>query len=254
MRNPSKYLIVVSILILFLAGCGAAENSGTPATDPAAGPAEATAETTAEVLETMDSGGYTYVRLQTGDGEIWAAGPVTPLAAGDQIVLTGGMVMSDFHSQTLDRTFPSILFLSALSKPGEGGVNGAAAAAHGAAGTMSAMTGKDAPVVDAGSVPKAKGGQTVAELFAAKADLAGKEVAVMGRVVKYNGGIMGKNWLHIKDGSGEAGTDDLTITTSSIVKVGDMVLVQGKVTLDKDFGAGYSYDLIIEDATVTVQP
>lgn len=251
MRHASKYLTVISILMLFLAGCGAAENSATTTAEAAvADPAVATAE----ILETMDSGGYTYVRLQTDDGEIWAAGPVTPVAVGDRIVLEDTMVMTDFHSPTLDRTFPSLLFLSALAKPGEGGINGSAAAAHGEAGMMNPMTAKTVPVVEAGSVPKAEGGHTVADLYAARADLGGKEVAVMGRVVKYNGGIMGKNWLHIKDGSGEAGTDDLTITTSSIVKVGDMVLVQGKVTLDKDFGAGYSYDLIIEDATVTVQP
>ena len=236
MRHTLKYFAVISLLILFLAACGAAEEM--------AG---------AKVLETMDSGGYTYVRLETDDGEIWAAGPTTTVAVGDRIVLGDGMVMNDFHSQTLDRTFDSILFLSALSKPGEAGINAIAADAHEAAGAMTAKTGKTVPVVEPGSVPKPEGGYTVAELYAGKADLAGREISVMGRVVKYNGGIMGKNWLHLKDGSGETGTDDLTVTTGAVVAVGDLVLVQGKVTLDKDFGAGYSYDLIIEDATVTVQ-
>ena len=249
MRSSIRLGIVLLISLTVLAACG---GNTTPAPEPGEAPAQTPAS--AEVLETMDSGGYTYVRLQTGDGEIWAAGPVTPVAVGDQIVLGDGMVMNDFHSPSLDRTFDSILFLSAFSKPGEAGINGSAAAAHGEAGMMNPMTAKTVPVVEAGSVPKAEGGHTVADLYAARADLAGKEVAVTGRVVKYNGGIMGKNWLHIQDGSGEAGTDDLTITTSAVVKVGDLVLVQGKVTLDKDFGAGYSYDLIIEDANVTVQP
>jgi hypothetical protein len=251
MRHTMKYIAVMSLMILFLAACGAAEDTARVPAEAAPGAPQAAA---AEVLETMDSGGYTYVRLKTDDGEVWAAGPATPIAVGDRIVLGDGMVMNDFHSQTLDRTFDSILFLSALSKPGEAGINAIAANPHEAAGAVTAKTGKTVAVVETGSVPKAEGGHTVAELYAGKAELAGKEVSVMGRVVKYNGGIMGKNWLHVKDGSGETGTDNLTVTTAAVVAVGDLVLVQGKVTLDKDFGAGYSYDLIIEDATVTVQP
>jgi hypothetical protein len=252
MLKLSQLFLLCTLLVLAAGqayaypGKGASSDAGTAA--PAA------PEVSGTVVQTINSGGYTYVRLETGDGEVWAAGPETPVAVGDRIVLSAGQVMPNFHSASLDRTFDSIVFLSTLSKPGEGGMNGVAAQAHEAAGVMNAMTNKEVPSVEAGSVPKAENGHTVAELYATKADLAGKEVAVMGRVVKYNGGIMGKNWLHVKDGSGEAGTDDLTVTTASVVQVGDLVLVQGKVTLDKDFGAGYSYDLIIEDATVTVQP
>ena len=66
-------------------------------------------------------------------------------------------------------------------------------------------------------------------------------------------GIMGKNWLHVKDGTGTSGTDDLVVTTSVTAKVGDKVLVNGKVSSDKDFGSGYRYDVIIEDAEVTIE-
>jgi len=72
-------------------------------------------------------------------------------------------------------------------------------------------------------------------------------------VVKYNAGILGKNWLHIQDGTGSAGTNDLTITTEATCTVGDTVLVHGKLVADRDFGAGYVYDLIVEDAQVTVE-
>lgn len=64
---------------------------------------------------------------------------------------------------------------------------------------------------------------------------------------------MGKNWLHLQDGSGVEGTNDLTVTTTTTVKVGDVVLVNGVVSVDRDFGYGYSYDVIIEDAEVTVE-
>ncbi len=251
MRHGFRYLTFLGFMVLVLAACSSAETTDNSGTEPAG---TAPTAATAEVLETMDSGGYTYVRLQTADGEIWAAGPVTPVTVGDTIVLSGDMVMTDFHSQSLDRTFDTILFLSDLSKPGEPGAGNVVTPTDDAAGDMATRSVRTLPVVEAGSVPKAEGGYTVAELYAGKTELAGTEVVIIGRVVRYNENIMGKNWLHIKDGSGQAGTDDLTITTATAVQLGDLVLVRGRVTLDKDFGAGYFYDLIIEDAAVTVQP
>ena len=66
---------------------------------------------------------------------------------------------------------------------------------------------------------------------------------------------MGKNWLHIRDGSGSAdkSDNDLTVTTSTPAKLGDTVLVTGLVSLNKDFGAGYKYTVILDDAKVTVE-
>jgi hypothetical protein len=66
-------------------------------------------------------------------------------------------------------------------------------------------------------------------------------------------GIMGKNWLHVKDGSGTPGSDDLVVTTQIEAKIGDTVLVNGTLVTDKDFGSGYRYDVIVEDAEVTVE-
>ena len=109
--------------------------------------------------------------------------------------------------------------------------------------------------VDLTGIAKAEGGRTVAEVFAEKAALAGQPVTFRGKVVKVNPDIMGKTWLHVRDGSGEEGTNDLTITTAgSTPNVGDTVLVTGTVALDKDFGMGYAYDVLIEDAQVTVEP
>jgi len=108
--------------------------------------------------------------------------------------------------------------------------------------------------VDLTGIARAEGGKTVAELFAEKDQLAGQPVVIRGKVVKSNPGIMGKNWLHVRDGSGAEGTNDITVTTAGDVpNVGDTVLVRGPVTLNKDFGMGYQYDVIIEDAEVTVE-
>lgn len=103
------------------------------------------------------------------------------------------------------------------------------------------------------SIAKAKGGYTVEELFAKKDKLKGKKVAVRGKVAKISEGIMGRTWIHLQDGSGKPGTNDITITTNQSARVGDIVLITGNLITDKDFGAGYKYAVIVEDATVKVE-
>jgi hypothetical protein len=108
--------------------------------------------------------------------------------------------------------------------------------------------------VDLSGIEKAEGGKTIEEVFAEKDQLAGEAIVFRGKVVKTNAGIMGKNWLHIRDGSGAEGTNNLTVTTTEVLpNVGDTVLVSGVVELNKDFGMGYQYDIIIDDADVTVE-
>jgi hypothetical protein len=115
-------------------------------------------------------------------------------------------------------------------------------------------TGAPAADVDLSGITKADGGKTVAEVYAEKDGLVDATVMVRGKVVKTNAEIMGKNWLHVRDGSGEEGTNDLTVTTSgTLPNVGDTVVVTGKVSLNKDFGMGYQYPVIIEDGEVTVE-
>jgi len=116
------------------------------------------------------------------------------------------------------------------------------------------MPAAPAEEVDLAGIAKADGGKTVAEVFAEKDQLAGQQVLVRAKVVKSNPGIMGKNWLHVRDGSGAEGTNDLTVsTTGAAPGVGDTVLVKGPVSLNKDLGMGYVYDVIVEDAEVTVE-
>ena len=94
---------------------------------------------------------------------------------------------------------------------------------------------------------------TIADVWTNRADLAGTRVKVRGRVVKYNAAILGRNWFHVQDGSGATaqGNNDLTVTTEAVVAVGDIVTATGTVAVDRDFGAGYTYSLMLEDATVT---
>lgn len=196
------------------------------------------------VTETMDAGGYTYVHLELeGGARLWAAGPQTPVAVGDRVALPPGHPMTDFHSQSLGRTFETIDFVPAIEVAGS-------AAAPSAPTDAAAPPGAEA----AEPIEKLPDGVTVAEIVTGREGLAGQEVAVRGRVTRFNPGILGTNWIHIQDGSGDpsANTHDLTVTAPAVDKlaIGQVIVVRGKVALDRDFGAGYVYPVLLEDARV----
>jgi hypothetical protein len=218
---------------------------GAPSADAAAA-----ASITGKVVETMNAGAYTYVQVDDGSKKIWAAAPQFAVAVGDKVTVPDGMPMQDFHSKTLGRTFDLVYFVPAIQVLGSQAPKEQVAAAHSMMGHGAAAA---AATVDLSNIRKADGGQTVAELFVNKAALVGKEVVVRGRVVKFTPAVMGKNWVHVQDGTGSTGSNDLTASTSADAAVGNLVLVRGKLSTDKDLGAGYHYDIIIEDATVAVE-
>ena len=254
MRN----LWVLGVAALMTAALSAAAADTKPAAGkpaaaakPAAPPASSI---TGTILETMDSGGYTYMKLKTASGEVWAAVNQVKVKKGSTATVVNPVEMRNFESKTLHRKFDSILFGTLAETPSKGApaapsqeeMRAAMVAQH-----SSAATGpQDVGVI---KVAKAEGGKTVAEIFAEKAALKDKEVAVRGKVVKYTPEVMGKNWIHLRDGSGsrDKKNDDITITTKGSAAVGDVVLVRGVVKLNKDFGAGYTYPVILEDAKIS---
>jgi len=92
--------------------------------------------------------------------------------------------------------------------------------------------------------------KTVEGLFQDKAKLGGHEVQVRGKVVKVNNGVMNRNFLHIQDGTGKQGANDVTVTSQETANIGDEVVITGKLAVDKDFGAGYTYPILIEEAKI----
>jgi hypothetical protein len=193
-----------------------------------------------EVLETQSVEGYTYLRLKTAQGEAWAAVPTSTVKKGAKVTIGNAMTMENFESKTLKKKFDKIVF-GQLVEPGA-----KLGAPHGAAPAASA-----APAV---KVAKATGpdAKTVAEVVTGKAALKDKTVLVRGQVVKVNLGIMGKNWVHLQDGSGSAaaGTNDIVVTTKDAAAVGDIVNAKGTVRTDVTVGPGYAYAVLIEDAAV----
>lgn len=199
----------------------------------------------AKALEAIDGGSYTYVRLSENGDEIWAAISARPIEVGATYFYKDAMEMKNFESKALARTFESIWFINdfAAEKPVE----------------------KQASVQDMGtpaehkvaidqheqiSVEKAEGGYTLAEIFEGKSELENKVITVKGQVVKINPNIMKTNWIHIQDGTKYNDLYDLTVTTNDEMdyKLGDIVTFTGTLKLNIDFGHGYQYDFLLQDA------
>jgi membrane protein implicated in regulation of membrane protease activity len=218
-----------------------------PVVTPGTGGQQALETVTGEVVETMDALTYTYVRVKTAKGDVWAATGKTKVAVGDKVVVPLESEMRNFHSPSLNRDFPVIYFVSQITREGEP-TPPPMALGH---GMGSGSASPQAPVKVDPIAPPA-GGSSIADVWANRASLAGKSVTVSGKVVKFNGGILGRNWLHVQDGSGKAadGTNELTVTTDAMTKVGDVITATGTVVVNKDFGAGYAYKVMLEGAKI----
>lgn len=234
-----------------------------------------------KVLETMDVGGYTYLQVDDDEGPTWVAVPQQKVDQGQEVAITEGMEMRNFESKTLNRTFDKIYFSAGFEgeaeqanphagipgapggteSAGEGSFEEALQAEAGGGGpTMvdpSELTGGSmaarAQVKEDIQVEKAEGENafTVAELFEKGKELDNQKIAVRGKVVKVSTMIMGKNWVHIQDGTSDAaGNNDLVVTTMAEPAKDSVVVVEGTLHADRDFGAGYRYEIIVEDAEI----
>jgi len=259
----ARRLMLVAAIAASVAACTAGESTSSsgggpqppvaapPAAEspPTPSPVHATASpVTGTVAETMEAASYTYVRMTTPQGEQWAAIPQAKLAVGDTVTIVNPMVIDGFQSPTLKRKFDHILFgtLAGKAPPAT------APTGNPHAGLMAGATAT--PELPPGPpVPRATGSNahTIAEVFASKATLKDKPVTLRGRVTKYNASILGKNWLHLEDGSVKPPAEGtIVVTSGATATLGEVVVVQGVVRADKDFGAGYAYPVMIEDATI----
>ena len=222
------------------------------------------------VTEVVQASEYTYLNAKEDNKDIWLAVPSIAAKAGDTYYYEGGIEMKKFESKDLHRVFETVILLEKINtepnsnavvksdkgytNPAPSGTtdNTAAAPAQDQGGATGEGYTRKPPTIEKKEVKveTAKGGITIAKLFADKASMGGKTVKVKGQVTKYTPGVMGKNWIHIQDGTDFKGKFDLTVTTSSEVKMGDVVTLEGKVALDKDLGYGYFFDVLLEDAAL----
>ena len=195
------------------------------------------------VVEVLQASKYTYLRVKENDSEQWLALPTMQAEIGKTYYYEEGFIMKDFESKDLGRTFETVIFLGGIS------AEPITAAAEKTALPASHTSKAKAEKKDIAIEP-VKDGITIAELFSNKEKYSGKIVKIRGKVTKFSPAIMGKNWIHLQDGTDHAGKFDLTITSNIELKVGDTVTVEGKISLDKDFGYGYFYEVIMEEAVV----
>jgi hypothetical protein len=218
-----------------------------------------------QVLEVIEVPNYSYLRLgPPGSEGTWVAVPTAGLAVGAQARLLQGMRMDNFASTALKRTFPVIYFGTLEGGRTAHGVapvdtthsphaNGAEPHANGATDPDGMKAAHPAlGAVEVKPVERAKDGKTVAEVIDQRTQLVGKTVRIHATVVKSTPGILGKTYLHLRDGSGDAakGTNDVVVTTQTTPAVGDTILIEGIVAIDRDIGAGYKFATIIDDAKI----
>jgi hypothetical protein len=241
--------VILALLMFALVGCDQAPKVSE---EEMAAVKEADAKT-GMVLETMDVEPYTYIRLDMQGQEVWLASTPVSVAKGELIRYSGEMVMQDFYSKTLDRTFPFILFVNGV-QPVEAGaptLSEDLAAAPDVTALHNNMGASAVAVTEPVVVEKLEGGMSIAEIIAAHEQMEGQEVSLRARVIKFSENILGMNWITLQDGTGTAPDNKLVVTSSEVAVVGDEVVVKGLVKNNVDIGAGYTYKVLLEEASFT---
>jgi hypothetical protein len=227
-----KQLIFVLAIIFLSAGCKG------PLSAPGASETNQGVHKVV-VNEVIQAGVYTYLNVSEKKKTIWLAVPRMQASKGDKISYSGGLEMTDFVSKELNRTFSSVLFLESVN-------TGSVPVENSGMKSMVNGSGVKTERIDV-LIEPGEGCISIAKLLEGKTEYSGKIVKIRGKITKFNPAIMGKNWIHIQDGTNFSDGFDLTITTDSQPAVGDTVTFEGKITLKKDFGYGYFYDVIMED-------
>ena len=201
------------------------------------------------VEEVLQVPGYTYLAIASEGATRWAAVKTTELAVGNAVSVRVDAVLQDFRSETLDRTFDSIVFGNLPSADAAAANTSSPALAGTPSASADAPSPASAPAAPR-HVPPAEGGHRIGELYGARGRLAGTTVRVRGVVTKSLPGIMNRTFVRLEDGSGarDTKTHELTVTTTETPEVGASVLVEGTLVVDRDFGSGYTYDVLLEDA------
>ncbi len=194
------------------------------------------------VKEALNTQRYTYLNVTEDANNFWIAIPKKDVKVGGTYYYKGGLLKRNFQSQEFNRVFETVYLVSDVS---DQPLNASGSAIDEA---LSPSQGAPSSVPGPTSVVPAKGAITIAELTGHLGKYEGKLVKITGKCVKVNPMIMGRNWVHLQDGT--ANNYDLTITTGENIDLGSVVTLEGTIALKKDFGAGYKYDVIMEGAVV----
>lgn len=237
-------LIIVMAITLFACNSTTTETYHEQAVNPAM--TKTPGMHKAVVEEVMHTSVYTYLLMNEDGSKAWIAIPKKDVNPGETYYYKDGIEMPDFKSKELDRTFETVYLVEGISEnPTQ------TKSAGNAMQQKQQPAGKQAPAKGVvAKIDHADDEVTLAKLFADPDAYANKTIKVRGTVVKVNEQIMGKTWIHIQDGTEHDGQFDLTATTAAQVKLGSVVGLKGTIALDKDFGYGYKYDIIMENTEV----
>jgi len=242
-----KNAVLVSLFILIFTSCQTGQNSQVQIPEGVH---------KVIVKEALQTSAYTYLLVTENETENWLAIPKMEANVGETYYYRNGFKMTNFESKELGRKFESVYFLESVSRSSDFGTPQPMANPHASmplASDSSGQTRYSAQVIvekEEVNVQPAEQGITIADLLGNKEKYAGKTIRIKGKVTKFNSKIMGRNWIHLQDGTEYQGKFDLTATTEIETTVGETIVLEGKVTLDKDFGYGYSYEVLLEDSKI----
>lgn len=236
--KTQKLKTIVSVMVLVIIAWACQNNSNTQESNLYTNDHKAT------VKEVVHATSYTYLNVEEGSETFWVAVNRAEFEVGQVLYFNNGLEMKDFESKDLQRTFESVYFVQDISDQ---------PTLPGAASEQPSMAQKQPqkPTLEKKdiNIEPAKGGISIATLYSNRDSYKDQIVSIKGQVTKFNPNIMNRNWVHIQDGTDADGKFDLTITTDQAVNVGDVTTFKGKISLNKDFGAGYTYEVIMEEAT-----
>ncbi len=250
MSNISKKAIVVLFILFFVAPELSAED-----VKDVKRPEEKSHIGT--VTYTKDTGNYTYIKLDEQGKEVWLATSTLKVSVGDKVEYIGGLLMKDFHSKAMDKTFDFILLVTRVRILNEDSLK-----------DKQPIPSEDAKRPDeyhknlsenkstlsipkSGEIEKAEDGKTIEEIFSERKQLKDKVVTVRAKVMKVSKNILGKNWVALQDGTGVLPDNRLIATTLESVNIGDIITAKGIIRTDVDIGTDYKYKVLLEDAKFT---
>jgi len=246
MKNYTSYMFLFALILLV----GCAKNNQKVTEKNSGDSNQASPGTiTGTVEESMNSSDYTFIRMKYEGKDIWVAVSTTPISVGDIVTFNDEMPMENFKSNSLNRTFDIIYFSDGIT------VGTTIKNMMANPGSLeNRQQGVQKPIRNQlAALKPLEDGSTIADIYKNMESLNGKQVRIRGIVVKFNPGIMQTNWIHIQDGTSYNGLYDLTVTCSTMVKIDDQIVVSGLVILDRDFGAGYTYEVMVENADIIVE-
>lgn len=194
---------------------------------------------------------YSYLQIDEDSKDVWLATPSFNVSVKDKVEYSVEIVMKDFHSKVLNKTFASIFFVSQIRVLNGDTPKNEQVPKNDDYRKNIPQKQDTVSIPKSGEIAKAEKGKTIKEIFSEREQLKGKEVILRAKVIKVSQNILNKNWITLHDGTGVSPDDRLVATTSEDVDIGDILIVKGIAKTDVDIGAGYKYKVLLENTKFT---